>query len=183
MTLSAPATRKCRMDSRRPNAFSSHTTTKMTTTAFKIDLIDRAIGMNVFTSQRRIPTTISDSTTCSKGMIIHLHGNGWINLLADSAANLFTTAQQGSCGRVKIALLTKGGVVVKETPRLLRAFAVVGTPIGWECFGSPTDDRPRRYGHRTAHGDRTEFQRLSDQRYFQGECLKNGLDRREGCRS
>jgi hypothetical protein len=79
----------------------------MTTTAFKIDLIDRAIGMNVFTSQRRIPTTISDSTICSKGMIIHLHGNGWIDLLADSAANLFTIAQQGSCGRVKIAPLPK----------------------------------------------------------------------------
>jgi hypothetical protein len=55
--------RKCRIESRSPNRFRSHKTTTITTTAFKIDLIDRAIGMYVFTSQRRTPTTISDSAT------------------------------------------------------------------------------------------------------------------------
>jgi hypothetical protein len=43
-----------------PKTFTSHTTTTITTTAFRIDLIDRAIGMNEFTSQRSTPTTIND---------------------------------------------------------------------------------------------------------------------------
>jgi len=57
------------MESRSPKTFKSHTTTTITTTAFKIDLIDPAIGMNEFTSQRRIPTTIRVRSIGSKGMI------------------------------------------------------------------------------------------------------------------
>jgi hypothetical protein len=41
-----------------PKTFSSHNTTPMTTTPFKIDLMLRAMGMKRFTSQSRIPTTI-----------------------------------------------------------------------------------------------------------------------------
>jgi hypothetical protein len=41
-----------------PKIFRSHKTTRMTTTAFKIDLMEPAIGMKLLTSQRRTPTTI-----------------------------------------------------------------------------------------------------------------------------
>ena len=40
-----------------PNTFRSHKNTPMTTTAFKIDLMEPAIGMKLLTSQRRTPTT------------------------------------------------------------------------------------------------------------------------------
>src|SRR5437899_11384131 len=46
--------RECRS----PRTFKSHTTTPITTTAFKIDLIDPAIGMKLLTSHNRAPTTI-----------------------------------------------------------------------------------------------------------------------------
>src|SRR6476659_138161 len=62
-------TRKCSTKCRRPKAFSSQITTTITTTAFRIDLIDPAIGMKVFTSQRRTPTTIRVRITVSKGII------------------------------------------------------------------------------------------------------------------
>jgi hypothetical protein len=48
--------------------FSSHKTVTITTTAFKIDLIDPAIGMKLFTSHSSTPTTISTINTCSNGM-------------------------------------------------------------------------------------------------------------------
>jgi hypothetical protein len=41
----------------------------MTTTAFRIDLIEPAIGINRLMSQRRTPTTIRTTTTLIKGMI------------------------------------------------------------------------------------------------------------------
>lgn len=41
-----------------PNTLSSHNTKPMTTTAFKIDLMLPAIGMNRFTSHSRTPTTM-----------------------------------------------------------------------------------------------------------------------------
>ena len=41
-----------------PNTLRSQSTTQMTTTAFKIDLILPAMGMNWFTNHRRTPTTI-----------------------------------------------------------------------------------------------------------------------------
>jgi hypothetical protein len=41
-----------------PNTLRSHNTTPMTTTAFKIDLILPAMGMNRFTSHKRTPTTM-----------------------------------------------------------------------------------------------------------------------------
>ena len=40
-----------------PNTFRSHKNTPMTTTAFKIDLMEPAIGMKLLTSQRRTSTT------------------------------------------------------------------------------------------------------------------------------
>ena len=40
-----------------PNTFRSHKTTAMTTTAFKIDLMEPAIGLKLLTTQRRTPTT------------------------------------------------------------------------------------------------------------------------------
>src|SRR5580692_4138022 len=57
------------MEFRRPNAFKSQTTTRIITSAFKIDLIDAAIGMKVFTIQRRTPTTIKVRSTGSKGIL------------------------------------------------------------------------------------------------------------------
>ena len=52
-----------------PKTLKSHKTTAMMTTAFKIDLMDPAIGMYELTSQRRTPTTTKVSTTWIKGMI------------------------------------------------------------------------------------------------------------------
>lgn len=52
-----------------PKTVRSHKTTAMTTTAFKIDLMEPAIGMYELTSQRRTPTTIRTSTTWIKGML------------------------------------------------------------------------------------------------------------------
>jgi hypothetical protein len=46
-----------------PKALRSHKTTAMTTTAFKIDLMELAIGTKAFTSQRRTPTTTRTITT------------------------------------------------------------------------------------------------------------------------
>src|SRR5580658_1567913 len=48
--------------------FSSHKTVTITTTAFKIDLIDPAIGMKLFTSHSNTPTTIKTINTCSNGI-------------------------------------------------------------------------------------------------------------------
>ncbi|MFA4901330.1 MAG: hypothetical protein WC600_01155 [Desulfobaccales bacterium] len=56
-----------------PKTLKSHKTTAMTTTAFKIDLMEPAIGMYELTSQRRTPTTIKTSTTLIKGMIYSLY--------------------------------------------------------------------------------------------------------------
>jgi hypothetical protein len=51
-----------------PNMLSSHTTTQTTTTKFRIDLIDPAIGINRLINHRATPTTISTTTMFSKGM-------------------------------------------------------------------------------------------------------------------
>jgi hypothetical protein len=51
-----------------PKTLRSHKTTAMTTTAFKIDLMEPAMGMYELTSQRRIPTTTKTTTTWIKGM-------------------------------------------------------------------------------------------------------------------
>jgi len=56
-----------------PKTLRSHKTTAMTTTAFKIDLMELAMGMYELTSQRRTPTTIKTSTTWIKGMIYPLY--------------------------------------------------------------------------------------------------------------
>jgi len=44
-----------------PNMFRSHKTTPITTTAFKMDLIDPAIGMKLFTNQSSTPIPIKTS--------------------------------------------------------------------------------------------------------------------------
>jgi hypothetical protein len=44
-----------------PKTFSSHRTTAMTTTPFKIDLMDPCMGMKRFTSHKRTPTTMRTS--------------------------------------------------------------------------------------------------------------------------
>jgi hypothetical protein len=46
-----------------PKTFSSHKTTAITTTAFKMDLIVPCMGMKRLTSQSRTPTTISTITS------------------------------------------------------------------------------------------------------------------------
>ena len=40
-----------------PNTFRSHKDRPMTTTAFKIDLMEPAIGLKLLTNQTRTPTT------------------------------------------------------------------------------------------------------------------------------
>lgn len=45
------------MEWKSPNTFRSHKTTTMTTTAFRIDLMELAMGTKRFTSQSRTPTT------------------------------------------------------------------------------------------------------------------------------
>jgi hypothetical protein len=44
----------------------------MTTTAFKIDLMLPAMGMNRFTSHSRTPTTIRANTICMRGILFYL---------------------------------------------------------------------------------------------------------------
>jgi len=51
------------------NTFKSRTTTTMTTTAFKIELMPPAIGIKRFTNHNRTPTTIRIATRLIKGMI------------------------------------------------------------------------------------------------------------------
>jgi hypothetical protein len=46
-----------------PKTLRSHKTTAIITTAFKMDLMEPAIGMNRFISQRTTPTTIKIITT------------------------------------------------------------------------------------------------------------------------
>src|SRR5665213_2979551 len=58
------------MEDINPKTFSSHTTTQITTTALRIDLIEPAIGMNEFTSHSSTPTTISTNNTCTSGIFI-----------------------------------------------------------------------------------------------------------------
>jgi hypothetical protein len=55
-----------------PKTFRSHKTTMMTTTALRIDFMDPAMGMKLFTSQRRTPTTTRVIRTLSKGMMDYL---------------------------------------------------------------------------------------------------------------
>src|ERR1035438_3384042 len=52
----------------RPKTFSSHTTTTIMTTAFRIDLMEPAIGMKLLTSQRSTPTTTRAIKICTKGV-------------------------------------------------------------------------------------------------------------------
>src|SRR5512143_325330 len=52
-----------------PKTVRSQMTTAMTTTAFKIPLMELAMGMYELTSQRRTPTTIKTNTTWINGMI------------------------------------------------------------------------------------------------------------------
>jgi hypothetical protein len=61
-------TRMCGSHASTPNTFSSHSTTQITTTAFKIDLIVPCIGMNRLISHSKIPTTISTITIFINGM-------------------------------------------------------------------------------------------------------------------
>jgi hypothetical protein len=60
--------RRCENELNSPNTFRSHSTTTITTTPFKIDLIVPCIGMNRLISHRITPTTIKTPTTCISGM-------------------------------------------------------------------------------------------------------------------
>src|ERR1700685_3896319 len=55
-----------------PKIFSSQRTTAITTTPFKIDLMDDCMGMKRFTSHRSTPTTTRTSRSWIKGMIFDL---------------------------------------------------------------------------------------------------------------
>ena len=65
-------TRMCVREARSPSTLNTHRTTPITTTAFRIDLIELAIGMKRFTSHKRIPTTISVTITRSNGILYYL---------------------------------------------------------------------------------------------------------------
>jgi hypothetical protein len=62
-------TRKLEISLMSPKTVRSQMTTAMITTAFKIDLMEPAIGMYELTSQSRTPTTTKTTTTWIKGMI------------------------------------------------------------------------------------------------------------------
>jgi len=62
-------TRILESEPRTPKTFKSHRTTAITTTAFRIVLMEPAIGMNRLMSQRTTPTTIRTTTTWIKGII------------------------------------------------------------------------------------------------------------------
>ena len=53
-----------------PKVSSSHNTTPMTTTAFKIDLMVPCIGMKRFTSHNKTPTTIRVNRICMRGIAL-----------------------------------------------------------------------------------------------------------------
>jgi hypothetical protein len=57
------------MEWRNPLTFSSHSTTPITTTAFRILLIVPAIGIKLFTSHSRTPTTIRVIKICMRGIV------------------------------------------------------------------------------------------------------------------
>jgi hypothetical protein len=57
-----------------PKTLRSHKTTTMITTAFKIILMEPAMGIYELTSQRTTPTTIKVSTNWIKGMIYSSYG-------------------------------------------------------------------------------------------------------------
>src|SRR6266852_6863883 len=71
-----------------PNTLRSHSTTPMTTTAFKMDLMLPAMGMKRFTSHSRTPTTIRVSRICRRGMLFT-----FLSLLQDTS----TLAQEFPC--------------------------------------------------------------------------------------
>jgi len=56
---------------------SNHRTTAITTTPFRIDLMDDCIGMNRFTNHNSTPTTTRTSTTWSNGMVFDLSFAGY----------------------------------------------------------------------------------------------------------
>jgi hypothetical protein len=62
-----------------PKTFKSQTTTQITTTAFRIDFIDPAIGMKVLISQRRTPTTIRTTSTWISGIVETSGGKVGVN--------------------------------------------------------------------------------------------------------
>jgi hypothetical protein len=81
-----------------PNALRSHITTQMTTTAFKIDLIELDIGMKRLISHRMTTTAIKVNNTWTKGMnhsLILLHALliDWQHHTRIEGRNLFTCAQ------------------------------------------------------------------------------------------
>src|SRR6266849_6240718 len=63
-----------------PNTLRSHNTTPMTTTAFKIDLMLPAMGMNWFTSHKRTPTTTRTRRIWRRGMLFT-----FLSLLRDTS--------------------------------------------------------------------------------------------------
>jgi len=56
------------MEWKNPNTLPSHHKTAMTTMAFRIDLMELAIGMNWLINHKTTPTTINTNTTWVKGM-------------------------------------------------------------------------------------------------------------------
>ena len=88
--------RRFRIELSSPKPSRSQSTTTITTTAFRIDFIDPAIGMYLLMSPRRTPTTMSVSNTESKGMICR--PLCFVNDGSDSTARLFTIAHRPTLG-------------------------------------------------------------------------------------
>jgi hypothetical protein len=85
-----------------PKTFRSHKTTTMTTTAFRIDLMDPAMGMKLFTSQSRTPTTIRVISMLSKGMMGYLSVfKGKSAGLPGGAERLFVFSPRNQARRAK----------------------------------------------------------------------------------
>ena len=99
---------------------SNQTTTAITTTPFKIDVMDDCIGMNRFTSHSSTPTTTRISTAWSNGIVVRL-----------SLCVLLTcVASKASC-------------VESCSPRRLTATHARGMLISWMWWLSGTFTRQR----------------------------------------
>src|SRR3974390_1490330 len=102
----------CENELNSPKTFSSHSTTAITTTAFRIDLIVPCIGMKRLISHSTTPTTIRTMTICINGMSLGPPGSaGGIDVTQASVRASIgahhTRKGGGNCGGIRYRSLHK----------------------------------------------------------------------------
>jgi len=119
-----------------PKTLRSHKTTAMITTAFKIDLMEPAIGMYELTSQRSTPTTTKTTTTWIKGMIHSFfcldfrkvrHPFNFGDWTCDEAA-----------GRPRLSRIAPWNLLFEFNPQSLTLFSITAC-LAWDYSGSSYD--------------------------------------------